>query len=405
MIPRTKYAVEKPKYEVDEQKYRRFPVTKQGFVTLGQKDTQKTGLFHWTEKMQETALKKAKQGDEKASIEQALSAGSDAVNWLLASYGMPNSQGLSWKPITVSGDGQTDKRQLGSQEMADLIKYTARIYGSDLTGIARLDKKWVYSEDLEKPFLFAEADEPEEREDAFMIPEKMDRAIVMAVAMNIEFCETSPEVLANTATNLGYSRAAAAVISLAEFIRSLGYAAIPCVNDTALSVPLAVDAGLGELGRLGLLITPEFGPCVRIMKILTDMPLACDQPVDFGIQEFCKNCLLCAEECPADCISYGEPTTKTVCENNNPGVKKWPIEAEKCLSYWQTNGTSCSTCLAVCPFTKGFESVQCVLCSDCDMRTNCSLQLITRERETHGYVKRTKWGRRPDICPLTREGL
>ena len=61
-------------------------------------------------------------------------------------------------------------------------------------------------------------------------------------------------------------------------------------NDTALSIPLAIDAGLGELGRNGLLITPEYGACVRLCKVFTDLPLEADRPVEFGLAEICQRC-------------------------------------------------------------------------------------------------------------------
>ena len=49
--------------------------------------------------------------------------------------------------------------------------------------------------------------------------------------------------------------------SPAWFIRRLGCQGIPCVNDTAQSVPFAIDAGLGELSRLNKLVTPKYrGP-------------------------------------------------------------------------------------------------------------------------------------------------
>jgi hypothetical protein len=42
-------------------------------------------------------------------------------------------------------------------------------------------------------------------------------------------------------------------------------------------------------------------------------------------------------------------------EGNNPGVLKWYINSLQCLEYWIKIGSSCSTCKAVCPFTKGDE--------------------------------------------------
>jgi epoxyqueuosine reductase QueG len=82
--------------------------------------------------------------------------------------------------------------------------------------------------------------------------------------------------------------------SMARFIQELGYHAMPSGNDTALSIPMAVDAGLGELGRNGILITPKYGPRVRLCKVFTDLPLVHDKPVDLGVQAFCEICKKCA---------------------------------------------------------------------------------------------------------------
>jgi len=134
----------------------------------------------------------------------------------------------------------------------------------------------------------------------------------------------------------------------------LGYEAIPCVNDTAQSVPFAVDAGIGELGRLNKLVTPEFGPAVRLCKVITDLPMACDKPIDFGLVEFCKRCKKCAEACPSRSLSFDdEPSFKTKGPWNNPGHKAWFEDSYKCLQYWQKSNSACGVCLASCPYTKG----------------------------------------------------
>jgi len=71
------------------------------------------------------------------------------------------------------------------------------------------------------------------------------------------------------------------------------------MNDTALAIPLALAAGLGEYGRHGMVITPEFGAGLRFGKIFADRPLHHDGPVHFGVKEFCESCNRCAEACPA----------------------------------------------------------------------------------------------------------
>ena len=139
---------------------------------------------------------------------------------------------------------------------------------------------------------------------------------------------------------------------LAEFLRDLGWQAIGCGNDTALSIPLAIDAGLGECGRNGLLITPEFGARLRLCKVLTDAPLIPDKPIEFGVKDFCRRCGKCVRACPAGAISSDEPTPEAVCPSNNPGVLKWPIHAEKCMNQWRIDGAYCSNCISSCPLSR-----------------------------------------------------
>jgi epoxyqueuosine reductase QueG len=54
-------------------------------------------------------------------------------------------------------------------------------------------------------------------------------------------------------------------------------------------------AGLGWQGKSLLLINPEYGPRVRLVTVLTDMPLTPDRP----IENRCGKCLECVKACPA----------------------------------------------------------------------------------------------------------
>ncbi|MFX1318776.1 MAG: reductive dehalogenase [Promethearchaeota archaeon] len=218
-------------------------------------------------------------------------------------------------------------------KMSAYIKRAAKLFGASATGICPLNLNWIYSE--------------------VDIPEHCNTAVVMAIEMEPEGIATSPAIPAAAATGVGYSRMGFVLALLGEFIRNLGYDAIQCANDTGLSVPLAIDAGLGQLGRHGLLITPEYGSRVRLCKIFTDMPLQVDKPIDFGVTEYCCHCKRCAEACEVDAISKtDEPTFTPTCKSNNPGVLKWPVNSERCYEFWCDNGGDCSTCIAVCPFTK-----------------------------------------------------
>ncbi|MBN1137806.1 MAG: 4Fe-4S dicluster domain-containing protein [Anaerolineae bacterium] len=124
-------------------------------------------------------------------------------------------------------------------------------------------------------------------------------------------------------------------------------------NDTALSIPLAIDAGLGELGRNGLLVTQAYGPCVRLCKVFTDLPLEVDRAAPFGLAEACRSCWRCAEACEVGAIEIArEPSYETVCRSNNEGILRWAVNHDRCYGFWVENGESCSTCIAACPFSQ-----------------------------------------------------
>ncbi|MFQ5809111.1 MAG: reductive dehalogenase [Armatimonadota bacterium] len=219
----------------------------------------------------------------------------------------------------------------------DQIKEAAQLYGADAVGVCALDRRWLY----------ADEDLPPERR----VPADVDQAVVMAVGMDRGRIMESPTPRAAAATGNGYSRMAFTAACVAELLRNLGWRALPCGNDTALSIPLAIDAGLGEMGRSGSLIHPELGPCLRLCKVLTDAPLAPDKPIEFGVREQCQKCTMCADQCEAKAISWGEMTAEPACPCNNSGVLKWPVNADLCLQFWRANGTSCADCIRACPYT------------------------------------------------------
>ncbi len=223
--------------------------------------------------------------------------------------------------------------------MSGRIKEVARFYGADLVGICEVDQHWMYSHTFERAT---------GNHGKLEIPYKY--AVVMGIEMDWKRIDTSPGLEASAATALAYSQMAELSASLAKYIRALGYPAIPCGNDTAQSIPLAIDAGLGELGRNGLLISPEYGPRQRICKVFTDLPLQRDQPIDFGMRSFCETCHVCSKTCPANAIRNEERTTETTSISNRPGILRWPVDVARCYLFWTENGSDCSNCVAACPW-------------------------------------------------------
>ena len=256
------------------------------------------------------------------------------------------------------------------QYFTQQIKKVAKFFGASLVGITNVNEKWIYKNGFVRPALLSEADSKKAvreglstesiLETPINLPEGINKVIVIAIEMDPDAISTAPAQPAAAAAAIAYSKMAFVISCLGEFIRNIGYHAIQCGNDTAISIPLAIDAGIGALGRHGLLITPEFGPRVRICKVFTDLPLISDMPnFDFikRVEETCKNCFKCAEACENNAITLDEdPSYNTISISNNPGVKKYYVNAEKCFEFWIKNSSDCGKCIAVCPFAKIQES-------------------------------------------------
>jgi len=252
-------------------------------------------------------------------------------------------------PDGVKAD-TTDPKRLSRN-----IKKVARFFGADLVGICRLDRRWVYSHTYEgeSTYYAGGSNGNEGISTPLELPEEFNYAVVVCFEEEYDMIKFYPSYIDNAAASMGYSRMAFTNLLLSSYIRNLGFQAIDCTtNDVAINIPLAIQAGLGELGRNGLLITPEFGPRVRISKVITDLPLAADLPVEFGVREFCSVCKKCARMCPSQSILHGERTSEPRNPSNSSGVLKWPINPETCRMYWARKGKSCTICIASCPYNK-----------------------------------------------------
>jgi ferredoxin len=254
---------------------------------------------------------------------------------------LPRARGMrlggslsTFSPISKPVEGQTDPKK-----SAELVRRFAKGLGAAEVGTTRLNLDWVYSHDVEGNPLDLE--------------KTVRHAIVFLVPMDQSMLAQSPRVPASTAVGLAYSKCRTISESVARYVAQLGYSAYPAVNELALSVPLAIDAGLGEFARNGLLVSKTNGMAVRIAKVLTDMPLQQDPPVDLGVRRFCQKCKRCAETCPPKAISFDdEPRGETFSISNNPGIMKWYVKVDSCYEFWCNNGTDCSNCVTSCPFTK-----------------------------------------------------
>jgi ferredoxin len=135
---------------------------------------------------------------------------------------------------------------------------------------------------------------------------------------------------------------------VAAYIRSLGHSARSHTNadSDVIQTPLVVLAGLGEMSRIGeTVLNPFIGPRSKSAVVTTSMPLAWEQPIDFGLQDSCRQCMKCARECPCDAITYHEPVMFN-------GYEQWKQDVQRCTAYRMTNqgGAACGRCMKACPY-------------------------------------------------------
>lgn len=172
-------------------------------------------------------------------------------------------------------------------------------------------------------------------------------ALAFTVEMDHQTMRSAPAAPVVAESARRYAQAARIAVNVAELIRSWGYPARAHIdgNYRVIAPLVAADAGLGEIGRMGILMTPRLGPRVRLGVVTTDLPLACDAPGDDrATLDFCTICKKCADNCPPHAIPFGDR------EPIDSGLR-WRLDSEACFAYWNAVGTDCGRCMTVCPYS------------------------------------------------------
>ncbi len=222
------------------------------------------------------------------------------------------------------------------EQMTRFIKRLATYHGAHDVGVCALQPYHIYSHIGRGSGTYG-------------APVALDHAYAIAftVEMAHEMVNTGPRTPAVMESARQYAQSGTIAVILAAAIRALGYSArAPIDGNYRVIAPLvAKDAGLGEIGRMILLMTPRLGPRVRLAVVTTDLPLVPDAPAHSpAMLDFCSICKKCAEVCPAQAIP--------LCERQAypDGTLRWKIDPEKCYTYWTQIGTDCGRCMAVCPY-------------------------------------------------------
>ena len=208
--------------------------------------------------------------------------------------------------------------------MSARIKDKARELGADIVGVARLTDDVLYA-GAEVPYRYA---------------------VCLALRMDRDEMRFVPQPRAALEVMRTYRAVSRIAIELGEHIRELGWPARAYGNPNStdlLHIPLAVRAGLGQLGKHGSLISKEHGSNVRLATVVTDLPLAVDGEVDIGVDDLCFTCRRCVLDCPPEAITDEKQLVR--------GEEKWYVDFDRCVPYF-TKTYGCAICIQVCPWSE-----------------------------------------------------
>ncbi len=227
-----------------------------------------------------------------------------------------------YEAALVSGDIEPTGTPTPGEDLTDDIRRMAREMGFGEVGFTKHDRHYTYAG--KKRWA------------------KYEHAICLALEQDYCKTQTGPSPDADQARFETYETQQALCLKLAEYLRSRGYHAQ--VHDgsdcSGPYIPLFVEAGLGQLGANGQLLSPHFGSRSRLMLVTTDAPVTYDKPEDYGIQKFCQQCQVCVNRCPGRALVRDKVWWR--------GVRKNKVIYERCRPVMVTYH-GCAVCMIVCP--------------------------------------------------------
>jgi reductive dehalogenase len=251
-----------------------------------------------------------------------------------AAPSMAQRRALGAFVLLQDGEPAALKQKLDPQDAADLVKATSYWLGIDAVGISRCPDWTWYSHDARGEML---------------VPPH-DQAISMIVDQGYETMEgaSGDDWISVAQSMRAYLRFSLLGGVIAKQIRNLGYSAKAhsVMDGEVLQPPLLLLSGLGEVSRIGeVILNPFLGPRLKSGVVTTDLPMAHDKPIDFGLQTFCESCNKCARECPSGAITAGPKLMFN-------GYEIWKSDSQKCATYRITTpgGAMCGRCMKTCPW-------------------------------------------------------
>ncbi|MEM8948855.1 MAG: reductive dehalogenase [Pseudomonadota bacterium] len=236
--------------------------------------------------------------------------------------------------LLQDGEPASERVAFDPTKAAELIKATSYFLGVDAVGISCCPDWTWYSHDA--------AGQP--------IDPPHDQAISMVIDQGFETMEgaSGDDWISVAQSMRAYLRFSLLGGVVARQLRNLGYKAKAhsVMDGEVLQPPLLLLSGLGEVSRIGeVILNPYLGPRLKSGAVTTDLPMAHDKPIDFGLQRFCESCNKCARECPSGAITAGPKLMFN-------GYEIWKSDSQKCATYRITTpgGAMCGRCMKTCPW-------------------------------------------------------
>jgi ferredoxin len=199
------------------------------------------------------------------------------------------------------------------------LKLRAAELGISATGVAEYDPKYTYVEHRDK--------------------QVGDRVVICALENDWEATQIAPSTQTEKAKLWCNMELQRRMGELQDFLVSHGYRARVHRNELVL-LHYAVEAGIGQLGLNGQVLTPHAGSRCRFQSLITDAPLLIDSPQDYGIPKICDACQICVRRCPAGAITFKR--------RYHRGVEKAKINTARCAPTL-AKAHHCAVCIKVCP--------------------------------------------------------
>ncbi len=230
------------------------------------------------------------------------------------------------KAARQSGELEPTAEPVPGKDVTAAIKAKTLELGFAMVGITRYDNRYTYLSRRKwvKPY---------------------PHAICIAIEQQYEGTQNIPSESAERMVFATYRRGGDMGLELVDYIRSLGYhAQFQHPNDASSAfIPMFVEAGMGQMGAMGYMLSPHFGSRHRLMIITTDAEVTYDKPVDYGIQNFCAICQVCVNRCPGRALMREKVWWR--------GVEKFKIIAKRCRPV-MSRYAQCAICMKVCPIQR-----------------------------------------------------